>query len=86
MPTALDDQPRTGGERQRTQIDVDVVVRVVTRDVSRQHAGVRRVDFTGDQRDAHARQRAHREATQRQHVAVATADEDQIPDDGRERR
>src|SRR5207248_614884 len=46
------DQPRPGEARQPPQIDMAFIEAVMPGDIARQHARVRRLDITGDQRDA----------------------------------
>ncbi len=69
----VDDQAYAGGARQRRQIDMDIVVAIVPRNVARQHARIRRAGFARGQRHARAGQRVPREVTQHERVAMATA-------------
>ena len=67
------------GERaQWSQIHVTLVPRVMSRDVTREHPAVRRVDLLRDERDAHAGDLIHAEHLEHVHVAVTAANEDQV--------
>ena len=74
-------EPCTGETRQRPQVDMAVVVAVVTGDQARKHAGVWRVDIASDQGQADTRQRIHTKAAQYCNVRMATTDQDHILDD-----
>ena len=72
---------RAGELGQATQIDMHLVVSVMAGDVAGQHARIRRVRVAADQRQAHARNRLHAEALEHADVTVATADQNDIPQD-----
>jgi hypothetical protein len=67
---------------QPPHIDVHVVACVMTGDVAGQHAGVGSVGIGTDQRQACAGQRVHRPHAQRDHMAVAAADQYDVPQHG----
>ena len=69
--------------RQGTQIDVDLVVGVVSGDVPGEHPGVRRLHVTADERDPNPRHRPHSETLEHDDVAVPAAGEYQVLDDRR---
>ena len=66
---------------QGSQIDVDLVVRVVPRDVTREHSRVGRFHVAANERDPDPRHRLHSEALEHDDVAVPAADEHEILDD-----
>ena len=67
---------------ERPQVDVRLVVFVVTGDQARKHTGVRSVDVPGDEGQANTRHGLCAEALQDSHVAVTAADQNQILGDG----
>ena len=75
-------EPRSGKTRQRPGIDMSVVETVMAGDEAGQHAGIRRVHLTGDQREADPRDRLHPEHAQHRHVGVAGAGQDDVLDHG----
>ncbi len=70
---------RKGGEP--AQVDVDVVVVVMAGDVAGQHPGVGGVRVAADQGEPDAGDGLHAEALEHADVAVAPADEHDIPED-----
>ena len=73
-------ETRVRKARQRTKIDVDVVVAVVSGDVAGEHPRVRRLHVAADEGDPHAGHRFHPETLEHDDVAVPAAGEHQILD------
>ena len=71
----------TSKSGQRIQVNVHVVVAVVARDVTGQHARVGRVGVTADHRQAHAGDGVHAKTSQHPHMAVAAADQHDVAQD-----
>ena len=68
----------SGKHGQPAEVYVDFVVAVVAGHVTRQHAGVRCLRISADQRHPHARHRAHAKAAQHTDMAVSTAHQDDV--------
>ena len=64
------------------EIDVDVVVGVVSCNVAREHARVGRLDVAADEGDPDPGHRLHPESLEHDDVAVPAADQHEILDDG----
>ena len=72
------DKPRAGKARQRVEIHVHLLWRVVTGNQPWQHAGIRRAAALADQRDAQAGLRAHAKAFEHGEVGVTAAQQDEV--------
>ena len=75
-------QTRAGKCCEATQINVHIVVVVMSRHVARQHAGIRRVHVGANHGEAHAGNRLHAKAFEHADVAVATADQHDVSQNG----
>ncbi len=75
-------ETRPGETRQWTEVDVAVVIVVQARDITRQHAGIGRVDVARDQGQAHPGHRLHAKSPQHRDVRVSATDEYQVLYDG----
>ena len=75
-------QTRARKQRQRTQVDMRLIEIVVSRDVTGQHARIRRVNVARNQGNAQTGDRLHAETLDHRQVAVTAADEHQILHDG----
>jgi hypothetical protein len=73
-------QPRRRRKRQRPEIDMSLIVAVVSGNVAGQHARVGGVRFPCNHADADTRQWTHGERAQHLHVGVATANQQQVSD------
>ena len=71
-------QLRAGETGERAEIDMAVLERVMSGDVARQHAGIRRQRLARDQRDAGTRQGLQGEQLEHHDVGMTAADEDEI--------
>src|SRR5215471_20385126 len=72
------DQPRAGKSRERAEIDMTFIERILPGDVTRQHAGIRCLATAGHEDHAHTWHRPHAEALQDMHVRVPAAEEDKM--------
>ena len=70
-----------GELRQSAQIDVDLIIAVMSGHVAGQHPRVRRMRIAANHGQTHAGRRLHAEASQDTDVTVATADEDDVAKD-----
>ena len=75
------DQPRPGKAREPAEIDLALLKGVMPGDVTRQHAGIGRLDVAADQGDAHAGHRPHAKALQHADMGMAAPDENEILSD-----
>ena len=64
------------------EIEVNLLLRVMPRDVARQHARVGRENVLGNERDAEAVRFLHAQHLQDVYVCVASSDQDQVRDGG----
>src|SRR5262249_60236540 len=72
------DQPRASKTREPAEIDVALLERIMSRDVARQHAGIRRLDITRDERHAYTGHRAHAKALQDMDMRLTPPQKDQV--------
>ena len=75
------DQASAGKARKPAEIDVTFLKRVMSSDVTRQHAGIGCLDIAGDERHAHPRHRPHAKALQHVDMGMTAADEHKILSD-----
>ena len=72
-------QARTRKYAQTREVDVNLVVVVMPSHVTRQHAGVGRVHIGANEGEAHAWNGLHAKTFQHTHMAVATAHQNDVP-------
>ncbi len=75
-------EPGTRVFRQPPQIDMHVVITVMPGDIARQHAGVGGVGIPADHRQPHPGLGLHGKPFKHTHMAVASADQNNIAQDG----
>ena len=71
-------EPCAGETGQWPEVDMDVIEVVVTGDVSRQHAGVGRMDVAGDQGQTHTGHGLHAEHAQHRDMRMPAADQNDV--------
>ncbi len=74
------EKSRAREARQRRQVDMRLLERVVFGNEPGQHTGVGRLELSADQCESNTRQRAHAEGLQDRDMAVATAEQHDILD------
>lgn len=74
------DQAGAGEAGEGCEVDVALIQRVVPGDITRQHAGIGRLDLAGDQAEPDARHRPHAEGLEDMDMGVAAADQDEVAD------
>ena len=71
-------EPCAGKTRQRAEINMRLVILIMTSDIARQHSRIGRMSIAANQGQANTRHRLHAKALEHRNMAVAAANQHQI--------